>query len=144
MPIPNQKDILSKLVSSLKNQLSKTFQDFDVSFAYLSGSWVKGQQSSLSDIDIFVSYPQCNQTNPEDFLHWLTDINRISSELMKSDILEISVLERTPLHVQFQAISEGILIFEQTKKIRINYVENLLKLYYDHRIWYQKYLQQAV
>ncbi|MCE7740394.1 MAG: nucleotidyltransferase domain-containing protein [Candidatus Heimdallarchaeota archaeon] len=144
MTISNQEEALSKLVESLKNNLSPLFKDYNVSFAYFSGSWVRGQQGVLSDIDIFVSFPSLDTISPKEIVILFSDFSRKASEVTKQDNLEITILERTPLHVQFQAIKDGILLYEETKNVRIKFIENLLKYYYDHKIWFQNYLSQAV
>jgi predicted nucleotidyltransferase len=128
----------------LKDKLSQLFKDYKVSYAYFSGSWVKGHQSVLSDVDIFISLPSLNTKSPIELLILLSDFSRKSSEVTKLDNLEITILERVPLHVQFQAIKEGILLYEESNDIRATFIENLLKYYYDHNIWYQNYLNQAV
>ncbi len=140
----NQEEVFSKLVETLKDKLSPLFKDYKVSFAYFSGSWVKGHQSVLSDVDIFVSLPSLNTKTPKKLLSLFSDFSRKSSEVTKLDNLEITILERVPLHVQFQAIKDGILLYEESNDIRIKFLENLLKYYYDHNIWYQNYLNQAV
>lgn len=144
MTISNQEEALSKLVESLKNNLSPLFKDYNVSFAYFSGSWVRGQQGALSDIDIIVSFPSLDTLSPKEIVILFSDFSRKASEVTKQDNLEITILERTPLHVQFQAIKDGILLYEETKDVRINFIENLLKYYYDHKIWFQNYLSQSV
>ena len=127
MTISNQEEALSKLVESLKNNLSPLFKDYNVSFAYFSGSWVRGQQGALSDIDIIVSFPSLDTLSPKEIVILFSDFSRKASEVTKQDNLEITILERTPLHVQFQAIKDGILLYEETKDDRINLIENLLK-----------------
>jgi len=144
MTISNQEEDLSKLVESLKNNLSPLFKEYNVSFAYFSGSWVRGQQGALSDIDIFVSFPSLDTISPKEIVILFSDFSRKASQVTKQDNLEITILERTPLHVQFQAIKDGILLYEETKSVRINFIENLLKYYYDHKIWFQNYLSQSV
>ncbi len=128
----------------MKDKLSQLFKDYKVSYAYFSGSWVKGHQSVLSDVDIFISLPSLNTKSPIELLILLSDFSRKSSEVTKLDNLEITILERVPLHVQFQAIKDGILLYEESNDIRTKFLENLLKYYYDHNIWYQNYLNQAV
>jgi predicted nucleotidyltransferase len=127
MTISNQEETLAKLVETLRNKLSPLFKDYKVSFAYFSGSWVRGQQSVLSDIDIFVSLPSFNTISPKETVILLSDFSRKASVATKQDNLEITILERVPLHVQFQAIKDGILLYEEYKEVRLNFLENLLK-----------------
>ncbi|NPD88342.1 MAG: nucleotidyltransferase domain-containing protein [Asgard group archaeon] len=140
----NQEKHITVFNETLKHQMTPLFNDYGVSFAYLSGSYARGQQSVLSDIDIFVSLPFLNTITTEELLNLMSDFSRKASEVTKLEKIEISILERIPLHVQFQAIKEGILLFEESQDRRIMYIENLLKFYYDHKIWYQNYLNQAV
>ncbi|MBY9000342.1 MAG: nucleotidyltransferase domain-containing protein [Candidatus Heimdallarchaeota archaeon] len=140
----NQEENLTHLVESFKMELSPLFKKYNVSFAYFGGSWVRGKQSAFSDMDIFVSLPSLVTLSSEEIFVLLSDFSRKACEITKQDTLEITVLERIPLHVQFQAIKDGILLYEENKDIRINFIENLLKYYYDHKIWYHNYLSQAV
>lgn len=134
---------LSELVDKLKACLNPIFVKYDISFAYLSGSWVKGHQHSQSDIDIFISFPLFEK-NREEFLEKFLDLSTEVELKCKIQGIEIGVLEKVPLHVQFRAIKDGVLIFESSKGIHKNYLENLMKYYYDHKIWFEKYLSQAV
>ncbi|MHA1200868.1 MAG: nucleotidyltransferase domain-containing protein [Candidatus Heimdallarchaeaceae archaeon] len=134
---------LSELVDKLKKCLKSIFIDYDISFAYLSGSWVKGHQHSESDIDIFISYPLFEK-NRQEFLEKFLDLSTEVEFACEIQRIEVSVLEKVPLHVQFRAIREGLLIYESSEDIHTNYLENLMKYYYDHKIWFEKYLNQAV
>ncbi len=140
----NHKEVLSELISNLKVQLSPLFKDFKVSFAYLSGSWIKGHQSVLSDVDIFVSLPYLKATLPREIINLMSDFSKKSSEDTMLNNIEINVLERVPLHVQFETIKDGILLYEESNDKRATFIENLLKYYYDHKKWYQSYLNLAV
>jgi predicted nucleotidyltransferase len=135
---------LSELVSILKNKLSTLFREHKVSFTYLGGSWVKGHLSVLSDIDIFISLPHLNTTSPKEIIDIVSDLSKKTSEVTMLDNVEIIILEKVPLHVQFEAIKEGILLYEESNDKRAKFIENLLKYYYDHKIWYQNYLKLAV
>ena len=135
-------ETLSELVDKLKKCLNPIFINYNINFAYLSGSWVKGHQHSESDIDIFISFPLFEKDR-EEFLEKFLDLSTEVELACKIEGIEISVLEKVPLHVQFKAIKEGLLIFESSEGIHVNYLENLMKYYYDHKIWFEKYLSQA-
>jgi len=40
------------------------------------------------------------------------------------DAIEVTVLEKVPLHVQFNAIAEGILLYEVSHEIRIRFIKD--------------------
>ncbi|MCE7740917.1 MAG: hypothetical protein GOP50_00535 [Candidatus Heimdallarchaeota archaeon] len=144
MTTEGQNTKLLKLVEHLKKCLMPLFIEFNVDFAYLSGSWVKDHQHLESDIDIFVSSSYSKEQKGDEFLKQFADFSAKADIACKLDNLEITFLERVPLHVQFQAISDGIVIFERSEEIRLSFIENLMKYYYDHKIWFRNYLDQAV
>ncbi len=135
---------LEQLLSRLKEKLPKVFQKFNVRFAYLGGSWVRHQNASWSDIDIFASWPESQSTGPKDYLSKWTQLNVDAATVTKLDAIEITFLERVPLHVQFNVIAEGILLYEISEEIRTRFIEHLLQEYPDHMIWYKSFLYQAM
>lgn len=66
-----------------------------------------------------------------------------ATELTKFEEFEVIVLETIPLHVQFNAITNGILIYEKNPEVSSYFIEKLLPLYYDHMIWYKGLLDQS-
>ncbi|MHA1974035.1 MAG: nucleotidyltransferase domain-containing protein [Candidatus Hodarchaeales archaeon] len=120
------------------------FKENNVSFAYLGGSYAINRQTPMSDLDIFVSWPQYHNTSKKELLEFWRQLNFKASKATKIENLEVNILEDLPLHVQFQAISKGILIFEASKDERTDFIESLLREYYDHMIWYRNFLEQAL
>jgi len=135
---------LEQLVSILKGKLPPVFQEFNVQFAYLGGSWARHQNAPWSDIDIFASWQGCESTTPKEFLARWTQLNVEAVAATNFDAIEITFLERVPLHVQFNVISEGILLFEVSEDIRTRFIEHLLQEYPDHMIWFNNFLHQAM
>jgi predicted nucleotidyltransferase len=129
-------DLLLRLLKSL-------FEENNVDFAYLGGSWAKNKQNWWSDIDIFISIPNFLQLASKIQLDLLTQFHIKATELTKFEEFEIIVLETLPLHVQFNAITNGILIYEKNSDVSSYYIEKLLPLYYDHMIWYERLLDQS-
>ena len=76
-------------------------------------------------------------------LEFQTIFHITATDLTKFEELEISILEILPLHVQFNAIQNGILLFETNPEITSSFIEKLLPLYYDHKIWYEALIAQS-
>ncbi len=124
-------------------QLKSLFEENKVDFAYLGGSWAKSKQNWWSDIDIFISLPNFLQLASKIQLDLLTQFHVKATELTKIEEFEIIVLETLPLHVQFNAITKGILIYEKNPEVTSYFIEKMLPLYYDHMIWYKQLLDQS-
>lgn len=127
----------------LLQKLKHLFEENKIDFAYLGGSWAKNKQNWWSDIDIFISIPNFLQLTPKIQLDILTQLHVKATELTKFEEFEVIVLETIPLHVQFNAITNGILIYEKNPEVSSYFIEKLLPLYYDHMIWYKRLLDQS-
>ena len=127
----------------LCQKLEVLFKEIEIDFAYLGGSWADNKQYWWSDIDIFISYPTFLQIPPKKQLKFLTQLHIKATDLTTFEEIEIKVLETLPLHVQFNAITKGILIYEKNSEVVPFFIEKLLPLYYDHIIWYKNLLDQS-
>jgi len=123
--------------------LKPLFIEKRIDFAYLGGSWVKNQHHWWSDIDIFISVPHFLQLSSDNQIEFQTAFSLTAINLIKFEELEISILEILPLHVQFNAIQYGILLFEINSDETSSFLEKLLPLYYDHKIWYEALIAQS-
>ena len=132
-----------KMALFLKRKLTPLFEEFEVDFSYLGGSWTQDVNNWWSDIDIFISLPDFYQLNSKIKLQLLTKLCKKATDLTKYDEIQISVLETLPLHVQFSIISYGVLLYENIPDIHSNFIEKLLPLYYDHMVWYNRLINQS-
>jgi predicted nucleotidyltransferase len=132
-----------EMADLLLHHLKNLFEENKVDFAYLGGSWAKNKQNWWSDIDIFISIPNFLQLTSKIQLDFLTQFHVKATDLTKFEEFEILVLETLPLHVQFNAITNGILIFEKNPEVSSYFIEKLLPLYYDHMIWYKRLIDQS-
>ncbi len=131
------------MANQLKKSLAELFKSASVEFAYLGGSWARNCNAWWSDIDIFVSIPSFKKISPKEQLNLLATLNQEATDLTGYENVEISILETMPLHVQFNVISDGIVIFEKNTDERKQFLEKLLPRYYDHIIWYKSLINQS-
>jgi len=132
-----------EMAKFLVQKLKYLFEENDVDFAYLGGSWAKDIRNWWSDIDIFISVPRFPQLSSKTQLEFLTHLHVKATDLTTFEEIEVLVLEILPLHIQFNAIADGVLIYEKDPEINTSFIEKLLPLYYDHMIWYKKLLNQS-
>lgn len=132
-----------EMAKFLAKELKNLFEEYNIDFASLGGSWAKNLNNWWSDIDIFVSIPRFLQLSSKSQLEFLTQLHVEITNLTKFEEIEVLVLETLPLHVQFNAISNNFLIYEKDLENYSVYIEKLLPLYYDHMIWYKNLLNQS-
>ncbi len=132
-----------EMAKFLVQKLKCLFEENDIDFAYLGGSWATDKHNWWSDIDIFISVPSFLQLSSKTQLNFLTHLHVKATDLTKFEEFEILILETLPLHVQFNAITDGILIYEKNPEVCSFFMEKILPLYYDHMIWYKRLLNQS-
>ena len=131
---------MAKIISQ---KLKRLFEENDVDFAFLGGSWAKDKQNWWSDIDVFVSIPNFPEFSSGTQLDFITHLHVKATDLTNFEEIEISILETLPLHVQFNVVVNGILLYEKNPEITSLFIEKMLPLYYDHIIWYKNLLDQS-
>ena len=131
---------MAKIISQ---KLKRLFEENDVDFAFLGGSWAKDKQNWWSDIDVFVSIPNFPEFSSGTQLDFITHLHVKATDLTNFEEIEISILETLPLHVQFNVVVNGILLYEKNPEITSLFIEKMLPLYYDHIIWYKNLLNQS-
>ena len=133
----------NELVETLKSKLVPIFEKYNCQFVYLGGSWTTGQANWWSDIDIFVSIPGISKID-EIIFGMLVALNTEAEQATANSNIEIRIIEALPIHVQFQIIAEGVVLYDKSEEARLDYKERIMKQYYDHIMWYQKMLDLSL
>ncbi len=134
----------SDLVLFLRKALRPMFIKHECDFAYLVGSWARGRALPWSDVDVFVSIPRTRSLSQKERLSLLLSLNAEAEKLANFTDLDVRVLELLPLHVQMNALRDGIVLFEANDYSRFAYLEHLIKVHNDHVIWYRKLLRERL
>ncbi len=132
-----------EMANFLKKKLENIFKEVNIGFAYLGGSWSTKSNSWWSDIDIFISVPNYFEMSAKAQLEYMMELSVKMTEVTNFEEIQISIFENLPLHVQFNAIYDGILIYERKLGLKANFIEHLLPRYYDHMIWYKQVLKRS-
>jgi len=132
-----------EMADFLKKKLNNLFEEYEIDFAYLGGSWSRAQNIWKSDIDVFISVPNIRELKTKVQLGKLTEINVKIVDITNFQEIELSIIETLPLHIQFNVIHDGILLYERFSGARASFLEKMLPLYYDHMIWYNRLLKQS-
>ncbi len=113
--IPHQKHIIKSFLKANQHVL----------FAYLFGSRARQQETALSDIDIAV-YLKCKL----DFFTVRLQLIEALSRTLKSDAIDLIVLNEAPIVLKYEIIREGIVI-KENKRNRVLFETKALREYLD-------------
>lgn len=107
-----------------------------VRFAYLYGSWARGDARPDSDVDLAVSLrPQGGLLDDA----WLHD--QLVAALGREDV-DLLVVDDAPLWLQFRVVA-GQVLFSRDERERIAFREYVEKAFLDFRPYYDSYLAAA-
>lgn len=121
----DHKKIATKEV--FKNSLRET----GVSIAYLFGSKVVGGESPLSDVDIGVVIR--TSAIQEDTRSIYQRLYEIFTELFPNSKVDIVFLQSSPLPLQYSAIKDGKILFEEDPVFTADYENGVVNHYLDFR-----------
>jgi predicted nucleotidyltransferase len=102
-----------------------------VAAVYLFGSTAEGRSSPLSDIDIGIVLRDYSSGSDYRVLYQI--VYESMSELFDPDRLHIVMLQDAPLPLQYAAIKEGRIIFENDPVFTADYENSVVKLYMDFK-----------
>ncbi len=126
---------MSKIKFSQKqiNQFKRT----GIDIIYLFGSYAQAQVHALSDVDIGIVFkePEKYKNNTMDVYLKLYDIftDVLPKEYLKQRFkmreheVDIVFLQFAPFSLQFNAIKDGVVLYERDRKARFCYIEEVMK-----------------
>lgn len=124
---------MERIRKAFTDDVRKKLKDYfikeeKVSTVYLFGSYATEYETQNSDIDFGILF---NQT-----VGMMEEL-RIAGELeMLIDSREVDVvnLNKANVHLQHKIISEGIILFERDEEFTADFVEKMLRNYFDFGI----------
>ena len=113
-----------------------------VRVAYLFGSYAKGKVGPLSDVDIAVLLDG-RLDKQESFDLRLRLINGISS-ILKTDKLDVVVMNNAPLLLNYNIISEGRILDSKDELERVMFETHILSRYLDRRYYDARHVKMGI
>jgi len=112
-------------IKSLYSFFSSTETKPRIDLAYVFGSQVAGKKGPISDYDIAVLFSEPHQSVPRyELAHEL-------SQVLKTNQVDLIVLNNAPIELRYAVISSGILAYEANVETRVEYEALTLSLYGD-------------
>jgi len=130
------------LDTSLKQKLAAILGGRNVVFAYLFGSQARGQIGPLSDIDIAVCFDEA-LTHDDRFDLRLGVLGELT-DLLKTDSVDVVVLNDAPPLLAHRILKEGVLLFSRDDRGRLEFETNAVLKYLDWEPYVEKYTRQAL
>lgn len=123
-------DIINFL-KKYKKEIKNIFISKDVILSYLFGSYIKGNFSKLSDIDIAVLLKR--EIDCENYLKIKLDLSVKLSEILRDlkTEIDIVILNESSITLKYQVIKYGEVIYKLDEKTRVNFETTVVDYYLD-------------
>ena len=125
------RNFYEKMFSAMKNRLKEELTKLGILIVYLFGSKAIGRGSQLSDVDIGVVCKDPMQDKDTRFLY--NRLYELFSDLYPHSTLDVVFLQTAPLALQFFAIKDGKVIFEEDPRFTADYENRVIQQYLDFR-----------
>lgn len=127
-------------------QLEQKLRDFlsgveSVKLAYLFGSTARGESNCLSDIDIAVLFDNA-LLRKEAFDPQVELISELTC-LLKTDNVDLVVLNDSPLLLTYNIIREGI-ILKSDEPLRVKFETKMMSRYLDERYHIERHAKESL
>ncbi|MHA1336298.1 MAG: type VII toxin-antitoxin system MntA family adenylyltransferase antitoxin [Promethearchaeota archaeon] len=121
---------------SEKEKIKEIALKHNISLIYLFGSKATGNDSKLSDIDIAVLLDKYDQEKIKDLM---LDLIFEFSQIFKNDKIDLVILNKAPLALQYNVVAHGKVLYERDIGVRMVYENKAIKLYLDFKIYEDEY-----
>lgn len=131
----------------IKEIEQKLFQYFstrpEIKLGYVFGSLSKGGEHRLSDIDIAILVEEEKVPRGEPYGYKAMIISDIMA-LLKTDKVDLVVLNEAPLILCFRVVYEGIVVYSIDEKMRVEFETKVMSLYFDRQYYYRRHDELAI
>lgn len=115
----------------MKEKAKAKLKELGISIVYLFGSKATGVATPLSDIDIGIVLKNASTLKETKALY--NTLYGLFSEIYPSSKLDIVFLQASPLPIQYHAIKEGKVLFEEDPKLTADYEAHTVDMYLDFK-----------
>lgn len=121
------------------------YQRDEIIFAYLYGSFAKGSENILSDIDIAIYIDESKKPESGTFGYRSELITELQSFVDRD--IDLIILNEVTNILAYNVLKDGKLLFTKSYKKRINFHEKVMKIYLDFlptRNIQDQYLKESI
>jgi predicted nucleotidyltransferase len=115
----------------MKKELIEKLKRLKISVVYLFGSVAISKRSRLSDIDIGIVFKEFQPVGDSRTVY--NTVYGIFSEVYRGSKIDIVFLQIAPLSLQYFAIKEGKILFEEDPSFRADYEYKIINQYLDFK-----------
>ncbi|MHA1278889.1 MAG: nucleotidyltransferase domain-containing protein [Candidatus Helarchaeota archaeon] len=130
-----------KIVESIVETIS---QYEKIVLCYLFGSSIKIDEYNDIDLGILLS----NSNSIYAATKFSMEVGRsVERALNFKKVIDIKVLNHSPIYFQFEIISKGVLLFSKGEKERITYEKEVINLHLDYKDtfdWFNRQIMERV
>jgi hypothetical protein len=122
-------------MKEIKNKIKEFCEKYKIVFGYLFGSYIENDRTLNSDLDIAIYLKEPYRIS-------LAEINSELIKILNRDRVDIVILNKASLFMQFKIIQKGKLVYCSNDLMRIRYETKIMSLYFDRQYYYKRHIAE--
>jgi predicted nucleotidyltransferase len=114
----------------MREKLQEPLHEYGVLIVYLFGSRANGTKTPSSDVDLGIVL---RSPPPDDTRPLYHNLYRLFSEIYCKSVIDIVFLQSAPISLQYSAIREGKVLFEEDPVSRADFEQAVISGYLDFK-----------
>jgi len=115
-------------------------KDKNIVFAILFGSYARGDYFKFSDIDVAVYLKKCSKNTLKYELQLASEL----SKALKTDNLDIVILNEAPPALKYEIMVDGELLFTRDEDLYCFFYSYALREFFDFKYHLQQFFDDAI
>ncbi len=115
----------------------------EIKVGYLFGSQAKGEANVTSDTDIGILIEK-NKVPKNVAYGYKAKIITELINLLKTEKVDLIILNESPLFLRFRIIREGIILCSKDEKRRVEFEVETMRRYFDRKFYYDRHVNLSL
>ncbi len=115
----------------------------EIKVGYIFGSRAKGCEGELSDIDIAILIDEEKVPKDEPYGYKANIITDLMG-VFKTGKIDLVILNESPLFLSFRVIHDGIILYSDDEKKRIDFEVKIMSRYFDEQYYFKRHARSTV
>jgi hypothetical protein len=131
-------------MKEIENNVGKYFSTRpEINVGYLFGSTAKGEESKLSDIDIAILVDEEKLPKELSYRYKANVITELM-KVLRTEKVDLVILNESPLFLCFRVIHDGVILYSDNEKKRIDFEVKIMRRYLDRKFYYDRHINLSL
>jgi hypothetical protein len=131
-------------IKEIRDKVAKYFSTRpEIKVGYIFGSRARGKENKLSDIDIAILVDEEKVPNDLPFGYKANIITELI-QVLRTQRVDLVILNESPLFLCFCVIRDGLILYSNDEKRRVDFEVKVMSRYFDQQYYYERHAELTI